>query len=55
MKSRNDVEEFRPILRTIGAFLLYASGRVANSGDAYRIADEFVNQLAVDIDEELTH
>lgn len=50
MQTPNDLDEYRPIFRTIGAFLLVLAGRAVRKDEAYVMADEFLDQLQADLD-----
>lgn len=49
MQTRNDLAEYRPIFRTIAAFILYSCGRLMTQADAYSTADAFLDQLDEDL------
>lgn len=52
MQTRNDVDDYRPILRGLCALVLYASRRERTIDEAYASADVFVQHLSEDIDED---
>lgn len=52
MQTRNDLDEYRPVLRTLGAFLIYVL-RGMTTVDAYSTVDAFLDRLEQDIDARL--